>query len=313
MIPRIATFLVPASIFSSALGAFAFDGQKATSPPTVPKTAAPQAEQTEPPEAKQTRDRRPETPFAVAKVGIIALKNADAREIAGPLKVLTKEFPADVMLSSFAEGKLLLIAAQDDVTLERMKQIATMIDEASPQAGAEGRTTTSVVLQHADATQVAQIIAALNQNRHCQFVPDTRTNTLWLAGDQAQVAAMQRVAQQLDAASAKPDAASARASREMEYYVLANTPAAEIGRTLRQLAAADPCISECEIIENSASNTCIVLGSAEAHKKVAEIIKTLDRPMAGHAPQADRTRGEDRAPAGERAPREERERTPRQR
>lgn len=308
---RITAILIPASVVWATAAAFAFDGQKAVVPPPNSSPVVQTTDPSQAGDARAVRGRRSsDTPFASAKVGVITLENADAREIAGPLKVLTNEFPADVVLSGFAEGKVLLIAAQDDATLERMKQIAAMIDEASPPASAEGRATISVALQHADAVQVAQMISVLSQNRHCQFVPDPRTNTLWLSGEEPQIVAMQRVAQQLDAASAKPEADKSRTSREMQYYVLMHTPAGELAKTLRQLVSADQQLRDCEIVENAASNTCIVLASPESQKRIAEIVKILDRAVVDRSNATDRTpagehpQGDDRAPAGERAPRQ---------
>lgn len=260
----------------------ACDGQNSVKP-VVQQSANTKAASADSSAAQPGRRRGSELPLASAKVAVVVLKNADAREIADPLRLLAREFPADVVLSGLAEGRLLLIGAQDDETLTRLREIAAMIDEATPTATAAGRSMVGIVLQHANAQEVAKTVAVLNGSRQCQVVPDVRSNTLWLSGDEQQVVELQRVVGQIEDSSAKPQKTAAT-NREMRYYVLAYTPASAIAKTLRQLVGVDAEIGDCQIIENAAANTCIVMADPQTQSKIAEIVKMLDREVTQRAP-----------------------------
>lgn len=244
-----------------------------------------------------------------AEIKVFPLKYAAASEISSTLqKILGGVIETRVIAD--ARTNVLLVAVENAKDLARVEPLIQALDQpvSADDRTAGGMEVQSVRLAHASARGVVNQLEKLllnNRIAHVNIVADTSANAVWISGPGNEVARFNEVARAMDEQAAQP-VSREKQGRELKFYSLKEADAGSLSSTLNR--AAELLALDAEVVPDMQSGTILAIATPESHKRLEQIINTLDvmqrRPARPAAPAAAPARdGINRpAPASETTP-----------
>jgi type II secretory pathway component GspD/PulD (secretin) len=233
-----------------------------------------------------------------AEIAVIPLKHADVREV---IRVLVPMRPAfgQVIVCDFGDTDSVVVAADDKKAIEKVLHLVAELDK--PPFSDRTRVCEAVRLKHIGAEEVCEYLQKLVPWREVrvQLAADEHANTVWVTGEQSQVAWVAEVARRIDENAADVGSPKVQAEPELEFYALAHARAELLAETLIQVGRAMNL--DAVFVPDEPSSTLIVYATPGAQAQLRTIITALDvppkharkrPPSAQHKPPAPGQRGD---------------------
>jgi len=254
-------------------------------PPPPGERPQPPGERPQPPaERPQPPGERPQPPWPQrpappalppdAPVKVIRLQYSNGGELLQAIRGAVEAMGQQAVLSAYNE--VLIIAASDEATAERIVKLVREVDAARASLSEpSGFVTEGLTLKSAAAHEVVEALRQLRGDRTFwpRIIADQRSNSVWLSGDGAEVKKYLGLAQELDQrAAGRPVRAEAR--RQLRFYRLQHAQAPPLSQTVNGVLASMD--ADLHVVADQQSGTLIAFATDEQHSYVETLVKTLD-------------------------------------
>jgi len=229
---------------------------------------------------------RPEKFMPNAPIAVIPVKHTSVWELMNVLATMRPALGRHVLLAVEGGTNSLVVAAEDEKVLEKVRELAAQLDGPQAAHGApKASVCKAVTLKHTYAPEVENYLQELAPPRGrspVRIVGDKRANTVWIAGTEAEVAGLAQLARQMDENAANAGLPGDEGEPELQFYTLAHAEAEALAETVTQIGRAMDL--EAAVVADEASGTLIAYATPAAHAHLKTIIAKLDVP-AKHAPE----------------------------
>lgn len=208
-----------------------------------------------------------------AQVSSIKLRHADAESVAEVLQQLRPAFPGPLCISPEHHTATLVIAAENEETIGRVKSLIEALDQPARDPMESGREFHSVTLKHAIAEEVLKHLHGLALGgRAVRVTADRRTNTIWMAVPPELAEQVLGVVRGMDESAAAAKHADERP--ELHFYQLGHADAEHLAHTLSGVGRMMEL--EVRVVADAASGQIIVYATSAEAEQLETVIEKLD-------------------------------------
>jgi len=215
-----------------------------------------------------------------APIVVIPVRHTSVWELMTVLSTMRPALGQGVLLAVEGGTNSLIVAAEDEKALEKVRVLVAQLDEPQEARGApKAHVCKAVTLKHTYAPEVADHLQELAPPRGrspVRIVGDERANTVWIAGTQAEVAGLAELARQMDENAANADLPGDEGEPELQFYTLTHAEAEALAETVTQIGHAMEL--DAAVVADEASGTLVAYATPAAHAHLKTIIAKLDVP-----------------------------------